>query len=176
MYSLAAMGGLVYAGTLGHIFAVDGLNEVPRWRVAYTALAPISSEGVIHIENVVQSADGFVDGVSAIYAEIGEILWTFHTDIRLGRPAKVANGVVYVVRFSHGNLPPQRARSLSDKQHGNLPPQRARLHRLLLVRHDRHWISLTDSNYSIKPQETKTFKYTRQVTTQMSRVSLLEQR
>ena len=160
MYSLAAMGGLVYAGTLGHIFAVDGLNEVPRWRVAYTALAPISSEGVIHIENVVQSADGFVDGVSAIYAEIGEILWTFHTDIRLGRPAKVANGVVYVVPFSHGNL----------------PPQRARLHRLLLVRHDRHWISLTDSNYSIKPQETKTFKYTRQVTTQMSRVSLLEQR
>ena len=37
-----------------------------------------------------------MDGVSAIDSETGGILWTYHTDVGLGRQATAAGGVLYV--------------------------------------------------------------------------------
>ena len=101
IWSLAVSDGLVYVsgqiGFIGHVFALDGSTGEFRWRApGSNALGPFVVDGVIYATYVARGEDGPVDGVSALDAETGEILWIYHTDVDLGHPATVADGVVYV--------------------------------------------------------------------------------
>ena len=94
--SLAVSGGSVYVGTSSHVFVLDSLTGVPRWRRAGRTLAPPSGDGIVYVKSLVQSAGEYVGDVTAIDAESGEILWTYNADVGLGRQATVADGVLYV--------------------------------------------------------------------------------
>ena len=98
--SLAVGGGTIY--TLAHGILVDNVHALDsstgefRWRVTgYEALGPFLSDGAVYASTIGQSEDGPVIGVGAFDAETGEVLWGYHANISLGRPATVADGVVY---------------------------------------------------------------------------------
>ena len=100
-YSLAVSEGLVYVSGhiefISHVFALDSSTGEFRWRApGSTALDPFVVDSAIYATYVAPGEDGPVDGVSALDAETGEILWVYHTDVGLGRPSTVADGVVYV--------------------------------------------------------------------------------
>ena len=54
------------------------------------------SDSVIYSRYGTENEGKFVRGVSALEAETGETIWRYHTDVGLGHPAAVFDGVLYV--------------------------------------------------------------------------------
>ena len=103
--SLAVRGRLVLAGAGGQVYALDVSTGDFRWRAAGSPIfrgSPLISQiqivrnGVIYAGYLAQTEDQFVPGVSVLDAETGEVLWRYHTEVGLGTPATVADGVLYI--------------------------------------------------------------------------------
>ena len=95
--SLAVSDGVVYADANdGYIYALNSSTGEPRWRAVGNAFRPMLSDGAIYTGYPLQIGDGFIDSVSALDSETGEILWTYQAAVGLGRQATVADGVLYL--------------------------------------------------------------------------------
>ena len=101
IHAIAVGRSLVYIngfdGGVPRLYGFDTASGELRWQARGESLfEPIVIDGVIYAVRTAQGEDRPVDGIYALDAETGETLWRYHSDVHLGRPAALANGVIYV--------------------------------------------------------------------------------